>query len=520
MMMGTKNNKRHQMSINLFANILALLINMGISFFLVPYVTKNVGEEAYGFVTLGNNFVNYVSMVTISLNAMSGRFVTIAVHRKEYDKANRYYSSVFYANLFIIAIIIIPLICIVWRMEYILNVPITIVQDVKILWMFIFVNLFISLAGTVFGISTFCANRLDLSAKRNVEANLLKMVVVFIMFINLRPSVWYWGFAIMLSGMYIILTNIYYAHKLIPEMKISRNNFSLKSIIEILKAGVWNSVSRVGAVALTEFDVLLANLIISPKMMGMMALSKTLPTYVTSLTSNITNVFMPSLTIEYAKSGDNPGKLIKEVKLSIRVLLFFHCIVYGLLFGFFDCLYSVWMPSQKNNIKEIYIIGLISISGCFISAVASIVMNIFTVINKLKLASLSIVITGMVSLPVTVLLANITENDMSRGCIIAGVSVVLVAVRCIFFLIPYAGICIGGKWYTFFNDLLLNIAAVLFSILIAMGVKLFLRPESWLELINAGSIAFVFISIVDFVVVLPEQGKYILKNKVKGFLNR
>ena len=515
-----ENSKGKQVSINLIANLVALVINLGISFLLVPYVTENVGEEAYGFVTLGNNFVNYVTMITVSLNAMAGRFVTIAIHKKEYEKARKYYSSVFFSNLVIVSILIVPLAIIVWKLEYILNISPQIVWDVKILWMLIFFNLFISLIGTVFNISTFCVNRLDLSAKRNVEANILKMIIAFVLFSRFKPAVWYWGLAILIYGIYIFVANIYYSCKLIPEMYISKKDFEMKSVKEILKSGVWNSISRVGSVALTEFDVLLANLMINPQMMGIMALAKTLPSYVTTLTSSITNVFMPSLTIEYAKAKSNVEVLVKEVKMAVRVLLFFHCIIYGLLFGFFDCLYKVWMPSQMNNIDKIYAFGLISISGCFVSAVSSIVMNIFTVVNKLKWASLSIVITGFISLPVTIVLANMTGNELLRGYTIAGVSVIFVTIRCVFFLIPYAGICIGAKWYTFLSDILLNVSSIAISIFIALCVKYVFHPNVWSELIFASAVTVILIGCVAFIIVLPKKGKKMIIGKIMGVLHK
>ena len=72
-------NKR--LFINLVSSIVALIVNMGISFFLSPYIINNVGAEAYGFVSLANNFVNYASLLTIALNSMAGRFIAIKIHQ-------------------------------------------------------------------------------------------------------------------------------------------------------------------------------------------------------------------------------------------------------------------------------------------------------------------------------------------------------------------------------------------------------------------------------------------------------
>ena len=87
-------NRNKQLTINLVSSILAFIINMGISFFLTPYITKNIGVEAYGFVSLGTQFINYASLVTIALNSMAGRFITIEIHKKNWESANKYFNSV------------------------------------------------------------------------------------------------------------------------------------------------------------------------------------------------------------------------------------------------------------------------------------------------------------------------------------------------------------------------------------------------------------------------------------------
>ena len=72
---------KKSISINFIASMIVFAINLGISFFLTPFVTKRIGTEAYGFVSLANNFVNYATLITIALNSMSGRFVSVAIHQ-------------------------------------------------------------------------------------------------------------------------------------------------------------------------------------------------------------------------------------------------------------------------------------------------------------------------------------------------------------------------------------------------------------------------------------------------------
>ncbi|MGN1432220.1 MAG: hypothetical protein ACI4XI_00820, partial [Ruminococcus sp.] len=69
-----------QMSINIIASIVAFGVTIGINFFLTPYLVSSLGTEAYGFIGLANNFVQYATIVTSALNSMAGRFISVEYH--------------------------------------------------------------------------------------------------------------------------------------------------------------------------------------------------------------------------------------------------------------------------------------------------------------------------------------------------------------------------------------------------------------------------------------------------------
>ena len=101
-----RNNK--QLATNLIANIISFGVSFGISFFLSPYIISNVGKEALGFVSLANDFVNYIALFTIALNSMASRFITIKIHKNELEDASYYFNSLFVgftiASVFILVI--------------------------------------------------------------------------------------------------------------------------------------------------------------------------------------------------------------------------------------------------------------------------------------------------------------------------------------------------------------------------------------------------------------------------------
>lgn len=101
---GKMNNQKQETSMkraimmNMFWALFSLLINTLMNFLITPYVTNNIGVEAYGFVALANTFISYVDVISVSLNAYAGRFISVAYHKGQKEEANRYFSSTIVAD--------------------------------------------------------------------------------------------------------------------------------------------------------------------------------------------------------------------------------------------------------------------------------------------------------------------------------------------------------------------------------------------------------------------------------------
>ena len=92
-------SRSRQTVVNIVAGILNMLVGTAISFVLSPYIVKTLGVEANGFVSLAQNFINYISLAATALNSMGSRFLMMAYYNDDHDKFRRYYSSLFFANL-------------------------------------------------------------------------------------------------------------------------------------------------------------------------------------------------------------------------------------------------------------------------------------------------------------------------------------------------------------------------------------------------------------------------------------
>ncbi len=128
----SEKNTGKQMTINLVASIISFGVNMAINFFLTPYLVKSLGTESYGFIGLANNFVQYATIITSALNSMSGRFISIAYHKGDKDKASRLFSSVLVADLFLAGAMLALTSFFTAYLDVFLDIPEKLVGSVKI----------------------------------------------------------------------------------------------------------------------------------------------------------------------------------------------------------------------------------------------------------------------------------------------------------------------------------------------------------------------------------------------------
>ena len=124
-----------QSALNIAGSIIVVVINVAINFLLSPFIVAHLGVEANGYITLANNFVSYIALVTIALNSMAGRFILIEYRHGDQQSANEYYSSVLFGDWFLAAIFLVPMILFVVFIDHVIKVPHEYLLDTRLLFL-------------------------------------------------------------------------------------------------------------------------------------------------------------------------------------------------------------------------------------------------------------------------------------------------------------------------------------------------------------------------------------------------
>lgn len=96
-------------TINFSANLTAFLLSVFLSVWMTPFIVKTLGVEAFGFVHLTQNVINYFSIITVALSSVVVRFFSVAAHRGEREKANAYISNYLASSVLISLLLLLPL---------------------------------------------------------------------------------------------------------------------------------------------------------------------------------------------------------------------------------------------------------------------------------------------------------------------------------------------------------------------------------------------------------------------------
>ncbi len=502
---------------NVICSVLVFVSNLFISFWLSPFIIKNIGVEANGFVSLASNFVSYATLLVTALNGMAARFITISYTEKDYKKANLYYNSVFWGNLIIVAVLIIPAICLVVRLDSFVDVPMGILRDVKMLFAFVFSIFFIQTAAPNWHCGTYISNRLDRSYIPNIVFTVFKAVLIFALMTIFNPKVWYIGLVNLIVALLDTVVAWYNTHTLTPELKVFVKPKEIvcsgQAIKDLVGSGIWGSISSVGSMLLSGLDLIICNLFIGATQMGILSLSKTLPHLMQSLSASICSAFAPELVINYAK-GDKE-KVLRDINRAMKLTAVVLIVPLAGIIVMSSSFYKLWVPSQDANVLSL--LTIIACAGYAFTSGTQILYNVFSTVNKVRLNAILMISSGVVSTAIVFVLLNTTNLGIFA---IAGVSTVVNFIRNMIYTVPFTAKYLGFKKTQFFPQVLTCVTSTILLSMIGFMLKRLFIISSWIDFFVVAAIIGTIFFIVNIFVFLKSEERRVLFEKIKRKIKR
>ncbi len=510
-MFNTLKYHMKQVTKNLCFQIVSFLVNSVISFFLVRFIVENIGEVANGFVGLANDFIGYIQVITIALNSMAGRFITVYVNKEKKQDVDKIYSTLFYANLFLSCALIFPTGILIYCLDKFVSIPKELMFDVKCLWAFMFLSFFINIVGSVFSCTLFAKNRLDLESKRNIVTSVINALLIFLMFFLFKPHVFYVGISTVAVAVSSFIISYIYSRKLVGKIELKLVNFNRNIFRKVTTSGMWNSFTKLSSIMSSGLDLLLCNVFVGATAMGELAISKTLPTVILSGFGVIAYVFTPQFTIHYI--NEEFEELKKQVNKSTKLMSLFSSIPVAFFVAFGADFYQLWVPSQDSKLLQL--LTLISCLAFVFSLPLESIWNVFIAANKVKQSAIYLFMNSLLTILIVLFVVPNVEDTQWQLFIIAGTSTVFSIIRSLTFLPIYGAKCIKQKWYCFYGIILKNVILVCVNCAIALALRHFLCPSNWGILFADAFIASIVCIMINSCIILNKDDLGMIISKIK-----
>ena len=489
--------------LNLVAQVTSIAAQMVISLFLTPVVLSKMGAEAYGFVGLVNNFVSYAAVITTALNSLAGRYITLAHHRGNRDAAETYFSSVFFADCFLAVVVLGLAVVLAAIINNIAVVPDELLSDLQVMILLAFLNSAIGLVAVVFGIAAFIKNRLYLNSLAQLLQSVIRAALLCFLFLCIAPHMWYYSVSAVVASVAFTVAQVATTRRLTPEYRVRRSHFSLTSVLEILKGGIWVSLESLNKIILTGLDLWISNLFLGAYQMGIFSVAKTVPNALLSMSSSFANLFYPKLAEHYAKREHDELRdgfsFAMRFTAGIMLVPLAGLIIYGIFF------YRLWVPERSAD--EIALIQLLSVLTV-ISLVASALVEPLYYANTLanRIRDSVLITLGFSLAALAIELCLLFFSSLDGLCVIAATSSVVMTVRHCIVQPVYAARVLGMRTCTFFRPLLRELAGLGIVLATFYALAQVLPFGSWGALL-ASCVLSALVGYTELIVVLLNHGE-------------
>lgn len=443
-----------QIIINILFNVLNFCVNVILGIALTPYLIKHMGIMAYGMIPLAMFITSYVGVLTQSLTASVNKYLIGALQRKDNDEANVIFNTALVLMLILIGFASIVFTWPILHIDIFISIPSELISETINLFFCVLFGFFISLISSVFSVSMYSNNRIDLMQLANIIKNIVKLISILTFFYYGRNQLSSIGYSIIISEFVALLIYIIMTQKLTPDISLRLGLFDLAIVKKLSGLGGWLIVDQVGVILLSKLDLLVVNKTFGSSYGGKYSIITQFSDLLRAMASLIGGVLGPVMMIlhsknDYIQMATLTKIFMKAMSLTMAIPVIVLCV-------FSKEIIELWVGPKYNDIA--YLMWFI-VFPLIINLGAMPLFSINIAMNKVKIPSISNVVFGIFGLCTSLYLVN----TVNLG--IAGVAIGFILATTLknsFFTPLYAAYIMQLPKMTF---LVVHIKTLLFTLL-------------------------------------------------------
>lgn len=459
----------------------AAFLSYLINFFLTKYITASVGVEAFGFVSIAKTTVSYAQIITVAFTTFVVRYISVSYHEGKMLEAKSYYTSSVFGCVAISGGIFFVALLLIWKLEYLLVIPEQLVNSVKLLFVFVFLNFVVTTIVIPISAASYIKNRLDIAGVLKIVSYFVDAGVLLILFRLFFPSIWFVGIGSLAASCVLLVGNYSIKRKLLKDLSFDMKFFDLSKITSMLSNGIWQSVNSLGNVLNSGLDLLISNLMLTGVETGEIAIAKQIGTIFSLLYSTISQPFQPQMLKSYA-SG-NMNKFLIELTKAVKICGFFSNVAFAGFVAMGKLYFHLWLPEQNTNL--LYVLTILTIFTSITEGAVFPIFYVNTLTLKKKIPCLVTVGCGLLNAGSMYLLLSYTELGVYA---IVLTTAVIMTISNFIFTPMYVSKCLSISPWRIYSVLIRHIISVIVMCLVFVIIARIINPKKWGDLIGAAMV--------------------------------
>lgn len=487
---------------------LAFAVNYLITLFLTPFIITHIGTAAYGYVSLAKNMAQYAAIITLALNSFAARHIAVAYHNSDEKTANIYFSSTFFGDVILGALIAAVAFGCIAFLDKLLVIEPELVKDVKMLFALIFIRFFAVTVFSVFGTGAYIANKLDVTGVFKLLSYITEAAVLYVLFRVCSPNVALVGVGLMAASALLIFSDVWITRRHTPLLRVHKSSFRKSAVRKLVGDGIWSSVNDLGALLHSGLDLAVCNLMLTPLAMGQLAIAKSIDLIFHSLYNVVAHAFQPMFLRSYAEK--KMDRLLRQLKLSMKCSALLSNLAFAGFFALGMVYYKLWIPGE--DIAMVYRLTIITVLTSVASGSMKPLYYIYTLTVKQKFPCMITIITGAVNVISMIMLLKFTNMGVYA---VVWTTVVLIAFINFVSNPLYMAHVLQLPKRTFYPSIVRNVLSCAAMTLLFKGLSLLYMPSGWVTLFACIGVYAVLGAVVHFVLVLSANEWRAILSKIR-----
>lgn len=465
---------------NVISNVAVLLLNTVVGIWFTPYLIGVLGVAVFGIATLALSISNYMGLFDSAINNAVGRYLTIHLRQKDYDRANRTFNSALGLAL-IISLALLPLVWLIARYSaQLFNVPTG--QEGPARWVFAMtmVSYLLMVIRGVVTTNLFAKNRLDLQNGVLASNTLIRVLAtVLLLSVAVVPSLIQVGSGLLLSTGASLLLAVLLVRWLTPQLRFNLRLFNRADLGILFGMSSWVFINQVGSILFLNIDQIIVNAALGATIQGMYASALQWSVLLRSLARTVSTAVAPIMVIQFA-AGDKL-RLTEVSVLSVKLLGVMMALPIGLISGLARPLLRVWLGPEFEELATLLVLLVLPLA---INLAVLPLFSLQVAYNRVKVPGLVSLLLGVLNL----ILALWWVQWGRMGLGVAAASAIVLTLKNGVFTPLYAARFQQLSWFTYVPGLIISVLA---SLVVTAGSRWLggvWAINGWLDVLSISAI--------------------------------